>query len=77
MTKEIKLKPCPFCGSDDLDVHLRDEGVHCRGCGAWMPSVYSSDHSRTHGGVEGWNRRAEIKTKPLKAHRGIKTDMQH
>lgn len=33
MTK-IKLKPCPFCGSDRIDIVLMDEN------GVWKPSWY-------------------------------------
>lgn len=29
-----KLKPCPFCGSDDLHIFALDDGVKCMNCGA-------------------------------------------
>jgi Lar family restriction alleviation protein len=55
-----KIKPCPFCGSEDLRIDA-DEGrlgILCRTCSAWMPAVYSSEPTDRHTGLEGWNRRA-------------------
>ena len=34
---EIKLKPCPFCGSDDVQINkgaMWGHAVHCNHCGA-------------------------------------------
>jgi len=55
----MKPLPCPFCGSTKIEVRLVDDGVECLDCGAWMPSVYSSDKSRCHGALEMWNKRGE------------------
>jgi len=62
----IKPLPCPFCGSNKIEVRWNDEGVECLDCGAWMLSVFSSDKSRCHGGLEGWNRRVEGKKEDRK-----------
>ena len=71
----MELKPCPFCGSNDLDtvfVDMRDrEGrpmqVVCADCGASGPSAYFSDDSTTIGEVvrvTAWNRRAAPEPAP-------------
>ncbi len=58
MTGKV-IKPCPFCGACGEAVEIRgnDAGVQCHGCGAWMPERVSSDITRNHGALEGWNRR--------------------
>ena len=41
-----KLKPCPFCASDKLDVHewpAKQSMVHCKGCDA---RVYHADWNK-------------------------------
>ena len=56
-----KLKPCPFCGGEDLDVHVgvyngrKHESVTitCRDC---LGSIYGSTEERA---VKDWNTRAE------------------
>jgi len=66
--KPEELKPCPFCGSNDIGnvsasysgpsntFHAGDEifAVNCRGCGASVPNRYRNDLV-----VEAWNRRVE------------------
>lgn len=41
---DMKLKPCPFCGSNDRKVHIRRQGnkgycVVCSSCGGKGPYV--------------------------------------
>lgn len=53
------LKPCPFCGSADLEVTAdpldrRDSFVLCRSCGARTSSAFHAEKS-----VEKWNQRTE------------------
>jgi len=43
------LKPCPFCGSTNLDV---TQWVECNGCGAFGPTPADS------GDLSNWNTRA-------------------
>ena len=52
------LKPCPFCGSKDVEVDEREEGcgILCRNCGVWATSGWwwfndSKD------AIKLWNRR--------------------
>lgn len=47
MIKE--LKPCPFCGSDDLHIFALDDGVKCMNCSAKITGVPNW--------VDRWNRR--------------------
>jgi Lar family restriction alleviation protein len=55
--KSIKLKPCPFCGSEDIK--LFGTTVNCCNCYA---QSYSSLHGvakeRMKDAIEKWNRRA-------------------
>ena len=46
------LKPCPFCGSRDIDYGGDWIGIECRSCGASGP--YRNDKTTC---VEIWNRR--------------------
>jgi hypothetical protein len=55
----MKVKPCPFCGSEDIEVRERDMGVRCRGCDVWMPSIVSSDKASCHSALAGWNQRID------------------
>jgi len=50
---DVKLRECPFCGSDNL--RASDHGIECRNCGVWF-----GDNSNlpTGKGIDGWNRRA-------------------
>ena len=53
---EIELKPCPFCGSDDVvfGAALEDEYyVECFGCSAKVESCNGLEDA-----VAGWNARA-------------------
>lgn len=53
-----ELKPCPFCGSDRVEVRTDDEGkswyIFCNDCGLMCGYATLED-----GVVEAWNRRAE------------------
>lgn len=51
-----KLKNCPFCGSDDVDlVESALNYVTCNNCCAAGP-----DHHSSYEAVEAWNTRAPI-----------------
>ena len=54
MSDELKLKPCPFCGSDDLGMNGGSEYVFCRGCGA--EGAWNDDNVEE--AIAAWNRRA-------------------
>ena len=60
------IKPCPFCGAtgDNVGVSGRNYGVTCYSCGVWMPSRVSTDITRNHGALEGWNRRVDVPKLP-------------
>lgn len=58
---ETKLKPCPFCGSENvwiaenrMDYLFIGYSVHCNGCG--VETSYTKDKDKA---IERWNRRAE------------------
>ena len=56
-----ELKPCPFCGGDEIHDLSGNEGIICRSCGVQVLSARTmSDHAA-------WNRRAEgmATVKPL------------
>lgn len=64
MCEEIKLKPCPFCGSDDVvfGAGLEDEYyVECWDCGAKIESYNGMEDA-----VAGWNARAIDRDELLK-----------
>ena len=58
-----KLKPCPFCGSTEIDFGigtgtLRGFGyVQCENCGAEIREVTKCKNADT--AIEAWNRRAD------------------
>ena len=54
-----EAKPCPFCGTSGIKIDVKPHGVLCHGCGAWMPSRVSTDITRNHTAIEGWNRRVK------------------
>lgn len=58
----VKLKPCPFCGSDNViifntfDSAIKRYNVECLNCMATIPA-----YSQKKDVVKHWNRRAEVK----------------
>lgn len=48
---EQELKPCPFCGENDLDV---TQWIECNTCGAFGPTPEEN------GDLSNWNRRPEV-----------------
>ena len=63
MNKNKKLKPCPFCGSDEVQISYEDtfsydfrRGVYCSDCCGGMYPFYNSEAEA----IEAWNTRAEI-----------------
>ena len=53
-----KLKPCPFCGCDDIGIWENDEGyigyqVYCESCGSMADSYDTPKEA-----IKAWNRRA-------------------
>lgn len=58
-----ELKPCPFCGSDQIEIKIDEyapEGhkvdwwmIHCLSCSA----EYRNIHCDREGVLDGWNRR--------------------
>lgn len=61
---DIGLKPCPFCGSDDVFRGQGPEGEHyvlCWGCSAKVETYNGMEDA-----VNGWNRRAIDRDELLK-----------
>jgi hypothetical protein len=54
----MELKPCPFCGSDNLTD--KGYGILCNHCGCWMGDGTLA-WEFAGGYKDAWNRRAEIK----------------
>lgn len=60
-----ELKPCPFCGSDDLKVRKASFGVQyvlCTDCGAEGPprdNLHETSRMSEKIAVEQWNNRVE------------------
>ena len=58
-----KLRPCPFCGSEDVEINSVTIGeressyIFCNGCGAYVEFEFS-DHGWEET-IELWNRRAK------------------
>ena len=53
-----KLKPCPFCGSDDLEMEgsiMSSYYVRCRKCGAGGGVMFPDNEENA---VKMWNARA-------------------
>lgn len=52
--QEIEVKPCPFCGSEDVrhDSAMGFPYLFCAKCDAYGPPAQSDAHA-----VEAWNRR--------------------
>lgn len=67
MSDEPKLKPCPFCGSEDAEPIVFDiadrEGtparVECHACGAKGPWLYEDSNSDDWKCARLWNTRHE------------------
>lgn len=53
------LKPCPFCGSDDVYVPMTDSRIDWYF--VWCPGCCFAGPGRTKGqdAIEAWNRRAK------------------
>jgi Lar family restriction alleviation protein len=58
---EVKLKPCPFCGKNEISIWCADTVNHmtrymigCE-CGARMNGIMDEDKENV---IERWNRRA-------------------
>lgn len=60
---EIKLKPCPFCGSEDVTCD-RFEDVYCVEC--WDCSAKVESYNGLEDAVAGWNARAIDRDELLK-----------
>ena len=61
---DIELKPCPFCGSDDVFCSQGSEGedyVECWDCSAKVESYNGMDDA-----IAGWNSRAIDRDELLK-----------
>lgn len=55
------VKPCPFCGSDNLDFDPVSECIVCDGCGAFGPNPGSITDAQTREhAVSIWNQRASL-----------------
>ena len=65
MSEKIKLKPCPFCGSHDIEIKqvIQDSWmIHCHQCHAAVQFLKNECwSSKTHAVIASWNRRAEVK----------------
>ena len=64
MSDELKLKPCPFCGSEAVHTessYFRDTLIYCENCDAYftVDSFYADENDV----IEAWNRRAEPERK--------------
>ncbi len=60
---EIKLKPCPFCGSDNVDIYKHkneNKCVVCYKCYSGSGNYMTDDLA-----VEAWNRRADERTETI------------
>lgn len=57
-----ELKPCPFCGSDDIDYGIMSgtmkgfDYIQCQNCGAEIRSINNGKYIEA---IEAWNRRAD------------------
>lgn len=63
----IELKPCPFCGSDEIDFQWGTtdrEGTplnaYCFNCGVSGPWIYTTSDTEFKA-VEAWNKRYDVK----------------
>ena len=62
----MKISPCPFCGSEDIQLIRSQEGgpcifyiycVHCRECGAHGPERMNGRGLDADGAIKEWNER--------------------
>jgi Lar family restriction alleviation protein len=59
MSEELKLLPCPFCGSNEL--FYESTYVYCNNCNCLGPDVeYDEDGVSKSELIEAWNRRTII-----------------
>lgn len=61
-----KLKPCPFCGSENLKYSRFMSGVRCNECGAMSPASLTKDSS-----IREWNTRYERTCVPFDAETNL------
>lgn len=58
VSEELHLKPCPFCGSDDLDVYAgryyNEYQIYCEECGGRVGFYKSLPEA-----IEHWNKRVD------------------
>ncbi len=75
--KEIKLKPCPFCGGEDIQQYEHDmdcwasASIDCNGCNAGISGTSSFRYNDEKGRIktiekciESWNKRPDIIESP-------------
>jgi len=57
------LKPCPFCGSDNLKFNKCASMIYCLNCGARNPRIskFLKDVTEEEATILSWNTRADIK----------------
>lgn len=61
---EVKIEPCPFCGSDKVKIRHGDYGVfaECQGCRNRSVEVpLSEDYAAKMEAIEAWNCRTYSK----------------
>lgn len=59
MTGEQKLRPCPFCGNEEIELYtIIGFYVTCEKCGAEGPGSKSKNDA-----ICKWNRRVEVEAK--------------
>ena len=57
-----EIKPCSFCGSDDIDYGIMSgtmkgfDYIQCQNCGAEIHSINNGKYIEA---IEAWNRRVE------------------
>ena len=54
MSATDELKPCPFCGGENLASNWHSPFIICNDCGAFGPGNADSTHEQA---VEAWNTR--------------------
>ena len=53
-----KLKPCPFCGSKDVEVSKSLKVVVCNNCGAYGPDGNKRYDCDEESAIDAWNKRS-------------------